>query len=233
MARALAAGFLAACAACSLLTSVDGLSGGAAERDAAGSDASGDGPGANADATDALVTNDGAAGDGSTAGDGGPDASVPVELHPNGTFEDGLAPWGAYHGTVALDATARTGTKSLRPCAQPNPPADNIFSGDDQGAVPNPVIGATYHASIWVRADPAASMAPSGVLLLFRTIQLPNFAEVEVKTTTPVTLDATWKKLEIDLPVTMPAKALNIAVIGQHAAGACFLVDDVSVVRIQ
>ena len=181
-----------------------------------------------ADSGSETIILDASAGD----ADGDTDAAL-LELHPNGTFESGIVPWVPYHGTVASDTTARTGAHSLRACAQASMPSDGVFSADDGGAILAPVVGATYHAIAWVRTAPGATAAPSSVNLLFRTIDTsPAFAEVENVYTSSVAIDTTWTKIETDLKVTKTAQALNVAVTGHYAAGACFLIDDVSVVRI-
>lgn len=224
-------------AACSLLTPLGDLAGTAVPDGALdGSSADRFAPGVEGgDATEPI---DGTtermldAPSGGGDNDAGADAAPP-ELHPNGTFESGLAPWVPYHGTVASDTTARTGTHSLRTCAQASVPSDSVFSADDSGAVLGPVVGATYHASAWVRTAPGATAAPRSVNLLFRTIDTsPAFAEVENSYTPSIAMSTTWTKLETDLKVTTAAQALNVAVTGHYEAGACFLIDDVSVVRL-
>jgi hypothetical protein len=213
------------CAACTALTSLEALSGGDGDGDAQAADVrtSADGPSVEAsgeaDASDGAVTSDA-------------DAAL-AELHPNGTFESGGAPWGSYNGNVfVLDGTARTGSRSLRACGQATAPADPIFSGDDNGAAGAPIVGATYRATAWVRTAPGSAVPP-GVSMRFRTIQLPVFVETEIRETAGVAITSTWQKLDIELPVSKSAAKLNIAVLGKWAAGACFLIDDVSIVRIQ
>jgi hypothetical protein len=216
---------VAALGACSLLTSVSGLSDGADTlADANGSEA-GSGEAGGLDASrDAEPTTDAAA-------DGDAEASLP-NLHPIGTFENGAKcePWGFYFATLTRAAVGHTGQSSCRVCSITGQP--DGFTADDKGILGPPTIGATYHLSAWLRAVPGSSVATTAFVVL-HTIDLPSYAEREVSTSISEVLTDTWLKFEATLSVTTSADALDVVIAGDYAENACFLVDDVVVERIK
>jgi len=159
--------------------------------------------------------------------DAGSDAPSIVNLHPNGTFESSSSPWIGYKGTIALDPTAHTGTGSLRACSGAG---SGVFTADDKGPIPNPINGATYRVSAWVRDAPSAPAA-SGLTLFLRTIAGGIDQQQSMSSGAPLT--SAWQRLETTLLVSKPADVLNVYVGGNISSGACFLLDDVVVDRIQ
>lgn len=220
----LIAGLAIATSACSLFTSLDGLSGGSAAVpfDGAGADV--------AVAADVLTDSD----VGSTLdvrdADAGDDAGP--NLHPQGTFETGSCdPWVSYQGSLDFASPGHTGSGACRACAAPG--ATSIFSGDDNGASGDAVLGATYHAEGWVRSAPNAP-APPNVALFLRsdTLQNGNFVQLELNESPEAPIDATWQRFETSLDITMPGGTINVFIAGPAAAGACFLFDDVVLRRV-
>jgi hypothetical protein len=220
-----------ACSACSLLTSLDGLSDGAvggATSDARGDQSTTGSGDARSDATsgDAAKTLD-AGGDSVT--DANDDAGP--NLHPNGTFESGTCdPFGGYQGTVDVVTTAHTGIGACRACALPQ--TTDFFTADDNRATGPGVVGATYHVEAWVRADPTRP-PPVDVRLYLRYAVDTNgmFVDHGSNYSPVVTLDATWKRLETTYTFTQPGD-LNVFVGADTAPNACFLFDDVVLQRV-
>jgi hypothetical protein len=157
------------------------------------------------------------------------DAGFP-NLHPNGEMEFSCQGWYPYNATLTGDTTARTGMGSCRVCADKT--VQDTASFDEFGAVQDPVKGGVYYAAAWVRAAPDKPPPPSGVFLYFGTRDSTN-ADVESVLTPPIAIDATWKKLDLQLTITKDAKKLRIYGAGTAQLGTCFLVDDVRVERRQ
>jgi hypothetical protein len=216
--------------ACSLLTSLDGLSSSPVS-DIANGDARADGDGTGATeasteaAADAPMTSE--ALDAFDAGDeAGPN------LHPQGTFENGTTdPWAGYQGTIDIAATAHSGNGACRACT--NPTTTDFFTADDNRTSGPGEVGATYRAEAWVRADPS-SPAPPSVQLILRNATLVNgkFTALESSASPLIPIDATWRHLEITLTFTK-AGDLNIFVGASTAPNACFLIDDVVLRRVK
>lgn len=198
--------------ACSLLTSLDGLSTGDTLTPDARADAPTSGDGGASSLRDA-------------ADDAGPN------LEPQGTFEMGTCnPWVGFQGSVTASNVGHGGGGSCRVCIAPNNPSS--FTADDNGA-PGPVIvGAQYAAEGWVRSDPSAP-PPPGVVLALRifTFKGGAFTEVASQGSPRARIDATWQRLETSLAATKPG-TLNVFVAGDGAPGVCFLLDDVSIRRV-
>jgi hypothetical protein len=223
-------GLALAGSACSLLTPLDSLSRNAGEGavDAALEAASySDG---RSDAGETLIDakSDGAL---EVLADAKPDSGE-VNVHPTGTFEiGGCGFWGSYQGMLSSSPTARTGVGSCQVCTQPT--TTDLFSGDDTGTGIVAEVGATYRAEAWVRTSGAAP-APGSVLMTLRTIaQSGAFTILDQADSPTAPIDANWTHLQTRLTATKPGGILNVVVLGQHRTGACFLVDDVSLVRVQ
>jgi hypothetical protein len=216
-----------ATSACSLLTSLDGLSsGGALAVDgAAGADV---GTIAAIDASsDASTASDTSAA--SDALDGGDNAGV--NLHPQGSFETGTcAPWVGFQGTVEVVPTAHSGSGACRVCNSPS--TTDYFTADDNSTPGPGTIGASYRAEAWVRADPTAP-APPAVKLFLRNSAIVGgmFTELEGSSSAPIVVNATWQRLEVTLPYTK-AGNLNVFVGADAAPNACFVLDDVVLRRV-
>lgn len=223
------AGIALACTACSLLTSLDGLSGGS------------DGGSGSTDATSDVATS----GDASPGADGGTDASDDApsrdagddagapSIHPQGTFEGGTcAPWAGYQGSVTASTLAHTGSFSCRVCTAPT--TTDFFTADDNGASGPGTVGATYRAEAWVRTDPSQP-APSEINVFLRSFRVDDngvFLALESASSPDTTIGAQWKYIETTLQLTKPNGRLNVFVGAPHSPGACFLLDDVALRRI-
>jgi hypothetical protein len=223
---------VSALGACSLITSLSGLSDGAA--DASGPEAA-SGEAAAVDAgSDANPTADAATDGGTTDGgttDGESEASLP-NIHPAGTFESGTTcdPWGYFESTISWNDVAHTGKGSCRVCSVTG--KTDGFTADDKGIIGSAPIGAVYHLSAWLRAAPGSSVATTGYVVL-RTINFPSYDTIEGLSSDSVLLTDTWQKLDTTLTVNGAADALDVVIAGDYAADACFLFDDVVVERIK
>jgi hypothetical protein len=171
---------------------------------------------------------DGGGGDAGEAGLGDGGASS-ENLHSYGTFEEGCGAWNGLHSTRASDPLARSGSQSCRVCATGE---GAFFTVGDRGFLAAPPPG-RYRAEAWIRAAPGAP-APVKAFLHLRTFrQTPDFEVVETKTGPFDGPDDVWRRAELVLAVTQPAERLNVYVAAEVAAGACFLLDDVIVVRLE
>lgn len=225
----LIAGLAVATSACSLLTSLDGLSSGGDAGEGPSPDAAADhsaeggadaAPPFKADAADALPTEDAGARD-----DAGPN------LHPAGTFENGTcSPWQGFQGSVGPISIAHTGSGACRACTAST--TTDYFTVDDGGASGDDVVGVTYRAEGWVRTDPSTP-APPDVRFFLRnaSIATGTFVTLESSMSPAAAIDATWQHFEATLSVTKQGY-LNVFVGGTHAPSACFILDDVTVRRL-
>ena len=218
-----------ACSACSLLTSLDGLSDGTALGVPA--DARTDGTATSSDAPSETT----AAGDAQSGVDAGnvTDASdnAGPNLHPNGTFESGTCdPFGGFQGTVDVVSTAHTGTGACRACTLPQ--TSDFFTADDNRAPGPGEVGATYHVQAWVRTDPT-SPPPVDVSIYLRNATFVNgrFTEHGESMSSPVTIDATWQRIETTYAFTQPGN-LNVFIGAGTAPNACFIFDDVLLQKV-
>ena len=198
----LIAGLAVTIAGCSLFTSLDGFSSGGAL--ALAPDASADAPfdGAKAPISDAGAEDDSG-----------------VNLHPQGSFEsNSTEPWRGYQANLDVHGTAHGGDHSASVCTQALAP--ELFAADDGGAMGEAVIGATYHAAMWVRTQPGRVPPPS-VTVAFRTFRRGPFKEIEIGESTPVAIDETWRRIETSLSVTQ-AGTLNAFVYGTESPSTWF-----------
>lgn len=208
--------------ACSLTTSLEGLSSTVIVVEA-NADASG--------ATDGTASTD----DGSTRADAiadAGDAAGAPNLHPRGTFETGTCgSWVGFQGTVAQDSNARTGSGSCLVCT--GPMTTDYFTADDNGAPGPAVVGATYRAEGWVRSAPGKPNAgPVRLFLRNFTVVGGTFRGLESSASASSEVDAQWRSRATTLTVTKDGGKLNVFVSADHRSGACFLLDDVTVRRI-
>jgi len=159
------------------------------------------------------------------------DAGVtPTNLLPSGGFEDGCGTWAGFQATLSSDPTARTGSKSCRICMDPG--VDDVFSASDDGAIEHPPIGALFRAEAWVRTAPGAA-APPDAALLARTFNAAPFTEIEKNQGASSAVGETWSKVEATLKINLVADRFHVSVGASAAPGACFLVDDVVVERVE
>lgn len=233
--RILACSVFALAGGCSILTSLDGLSSPDNEASTPGGDGGGlDGTTSATDAGDGASATDASSDTGSSPDvavdsgtDGGP--SLP-NLHPNGTFEANLVPWGAYQGVATQSDLARTGAHSLRACGTSNV---DFYTADDGSALGPPTIGATYRAEAWVRTSPGASAPPSMTIFLRSVSFTGGFQSIETNDAkAPGAITSTWQKLTVTITITKAAERFGIFVGADPSAGGCFLLDDVVLQRI-
>jgi hypothetical protein len=220
-------GLAVATSACSLVTSLDGLSNGA---DDAAPDARGDGPTAASEAAPPPVGRD-ASDELALAEDAGARDDAGPNLHSAGTFEDGTCdPWTSYQGSLGLVTIAHTGSGACRTCTAST--TTDFFTADDTGASGDDVIGATYRAEGWVRTDPSAP-APPDVRIFLRNASVAggSFVDLESSVSPAAPIDATWQHFETSLSITKQGY-LNVFIGATHAPSACFIIDDVTVRRV-
>jgi hypothetical protein len=225
VAGVIAASSLVAATACSLVTSLEGLSTTVVVVEREGGD---DGAIPVADAASPPPTDapqDALAIDSSDA--------APPNLHPQGTFEGvaTCAPWSAYQGSHSVTEVARTGTGACRICTLPA--TTDYFSGDDNGAAGAGIIGATYRAEGWARTAPGAPV-PGVATLRLRNFSYDGnvFIALENAESDGTTLDGNWKRFEATLTVTKLGM-LNVYLVAEHKTDACFLLDDVVLQRVK
>jgi hypothetical protein len=171
-----------------------------------------------------------AAGEPDASGDTSADDAGP-NLEPNATFETGTDGWIAFQGMLSVSFTAHGGGKSLRVCTS-IAGTTSTFAGDDNLSPGDAIIGASYRARASARTDPAGDM-PGPIQLGLRTVNKDvGFVVKDSAVATPVALDATWRQLEVTLAVTERG-LLNVTASAGTVPGACFLLDDVVLQRIQ
>jgi hypothetical protein len=211
--RTLAMCLLVVVTGCSLLTSLSGFSG--------GTEPSGDAAASDADATTDAAT-DAATDDG---------AGAPPNLVETGDFEDPTVtecgpPWMGFQGTLDRTSEAHSGTGACKVCGSPGAAVYTI----DGFEVAGPKIGETYVASAWVRAAPGSPSAGRFVLhiRLRRGGVLADGAKPA-----DVSLTSTWQRVEVKLELSDTPDALNVyGAANDAAAGSCFLIDDIALVRV-
>lgn len=211
--------------ACSLATSLEGFSNGEVAVDAAGEAAAApvDAARDTADARDASS-------DTSTPLDAGDDAGGP-NLHPRGTFEDGTCDgWTSYQGSLSPSTVAHTGTASCMACTAPS--TADFFTADDIGSPGPAVVGATYRAEGWVRTAPGKADPGLATIILRNYALDPTFRSLESSGSPDGALDTQWRRFEATMKITQPGGTLNVFIGAQHRPGACFLLDDIVVRRI-
>jgi hypothetical protein len=214
------AGTSLAGAACSLTTSLEGFSSTVVFVEA------------DADASGAEASDGSRKGDTSTVADaGGGDDSGAPNIHPRGTFESGVCDsWTAFQGKLAQDTTARTGTGSCRVCTLTT--TTDYFTADDLGAAGPAVVGATYRAEGWARSAPGAPNVGAVTFVLRNFTTAGGFKALETHGSASRPVDANWQRYETTMTITMAGGTINVIVSADHRPGACFLIDDVTLRRL-
>jgi hypothetical protein len=223
-------------AACSLLVSTDGLSGGANDEDGGPSS---DGnvptsPNAGDSAAGGDANGDGDAGTQSDANDCVPDtppADAGPELLSGGDMEDGCASFFASQSTRGPSATARTGAASCRMCSTGITAFTYGILRHVLSFSPQP--GETYRLRAFVRADPASmtTLEPAAV-----GFDHDGIGTGVMGTATPT--PACWSPVVVSwtVPAGKTANAVDIyAGPGNNVAvpaGPCMLIDDMSLRRV-
>ncbi len=145
----------------------------------------------------------------------------------NSTCDVDTSSWQAFQSTVSLGVPARTGAHACKVCG------DGLtdFTMDDQDpTVPSAAPGQRFLGRAWVRTAPDAAI-PTQVYLEIREAttgvgDASNF----------VTVDATWQQLTLVHTVAMTSQPVELFIAGKTTAPStnpCFLVDDITLARVQ
>jgi hypothetical protein len=222
---------LALLGGCSLFTSIDGVSGGAADGPSDAGDAStngsGDGGGGTPDANGAPDA------DAATAADA--DAALP-NLQPNGDFElvngGGCgSEWGVFQGTPTRVGTPRSGTYACKACGDDSSdPNYSLNSSDSANIDVHP--GERYSVEAWVRAvdDAGAGQTVRGVIRIYATGTTTVVQRIDPPV---VALTTTWTRIDTLLDITAAGDFNYYVSFNGGAVGSCALVDDVVIHRLK
>jgi hypothetical protein len=132
------------------------------------------------------------------------------------------APWGPFRSTLTLDPVAHQGTRSCRVCEADG--ATLAFT-IDQPSTMQVKAGQVYRARAWVRV-PAGAVAAKSAQISIR-IYVGGTA-IEASYSAPQALDGTWRAITVAHGTKVDG-VLNVYVgFEPGSAGACALVDDVS-----
>ena len=112
------------------------------------------------------------------------------------------------------------------------PTTTDFFTADDIGSPGPAVVGATYRAEVWVRTAPGKAVPGPAVVFLRSYVLDPTFRQLETSPSPDQVLDAQWRRIETTMTITRPGGTLNVFIGADHAPGACFLIDDIVVRRI-
>jgi hypothetical protein len=210
-----------AMSACSLLTSLDGLTGGASAEAGDGA-ISADAPlRSDASGADVAVQADGAGADG--GGDSGPSNLVADPGFESGAVGCGGVWSGGYNATYQLSPEAHTGSNSCLMC--PAPGGVTSFAL----ALTNPLtLGpGSYVAAAWIHAPvDAGGAGGTGVL---PAELLPDGGTV-FHQGTMVTPDVVWASSTESFTLAETTQ-LSLSVHVYFPNGGCVLIDDVSLVQ--
>lgn len=177
------------------------------------------------------------AGDGAVAVDAAIDAGVVDLLGGIGSFESGRCGEESsfFQGTGADDPSGRAGSAhACRVCRNPGQPYYTL----DHYLPQPPVLGARYHASVWVRAVPEATTSQSVIFFLREYDNGPSgFVSVDQSQTDLTPIDQTWRRLELERTVTHTVDGMDVFVSADPgsvpaATTTCFLVDDLVVWQV-
>lgn len=151
-----------------------------------------------------------------------------TNLLQNGGFEDGQAPWTAYHSIVTLTSQAHSGAQALQ--AVPWAPGNGLYYAIDYagnypgGVLPKgivaPLAGA-YTATAWVRGTVGGTLQLLVAEGTAGTVGSPD--QVSVVAT------GDWQQLTVVHNVATAGVNLDVWVGGVHyQQGDSFIVDDIS-----
>lgn len=176
--------------------------------------------GGDVDSTDGLV-DEAAVGstDGATDQPTDPGASdaagAPENVLTNGDFELGCAGWNVTYGSLAESDVSRSGSRSCRVCGI------DFYASARITIMP----GEQYVAETWIRSAPDAAI--SGPV----KFQIHSGHDDGSMTTGPVPSND-WQRVTAVLSVTKSDDHLNV---NHHisSSGECYLVDDVSLRRME
>jgi hypothetical protein len=212
--RVLAAIGSVALVACGAFSAAGDASPAPAQEAGVDATAAGDAP---AETPDALTAQD---------ADASTDAPVDVGALPDGSllfhgdFSNGCSDFGGTNATVTADPVARSGPSSCRVCATGSPATISQSAGETMPA------GAHYVATAYVRtASPMAAADP-----MFIEVRVNSTGQA-AKAVGPLLTD-TFQAITTTLVVGAAGSTVGFSV-GSTAGSGCFLVDDVSVVRVK
>lgn len=145
----------------------------------------------------------------------------------NGTCDNDTSAWQPFQATVSLSTTARTGSHSCKICG-----AGMIdFTMDDiDPTVPTADPGDSFLGEAWVRTAPGE--APPSVVFLEIRDATTFFGEAS---NMPMVTD-TWQPVTLTHEVRDTTQPVEVFLAGHTPAPAtnpCFLVDDISLVRVK
>jgi hypothetical protein len=145
----------------------------------------------------------------------------------NGTCDVDTSSWLAFQSTVSLSTTARTGAHSCMVCGA----GLTDFTMDDiDPTVPSAAPGERFSGQAWVRTAPGAAI-PTEVYLELRDSTTQNGEASNM-----VAVDETWQPVTLVHVVGSPMQPVEVFVAGKTDAAStnpCFLVDDITLVRVQ
>ena len=163
--------------------------------------------------------------------DGGP-AACPGNLVSNGDFETGTSGWTSSGGTVSWETGGRASGHAARICNLAASGPSLYTLNDNPDTVPTPVEGDSYRLEAWVRTDvdtPPQSLRP-------RLRELDAAGDERLNSSNNgVISTADWQRISVDAVIAgADSSALEAYFSSVDAPeGACFLADDLCLVRLE
>jgi hypothetical protein len=153
---------------------------------------------------------------------------VELNLVLNGTCDVDTSGWQPFESTLSLSTTAHTGAHSCMVCATGGP--DDFTMDDVDPTVPSADPGEMFLGQAWVRTAPGAAN-PTTAYLEIRdsTTQFGDTSNMPA-------LDDTWQPVMFVHTVGSPTQPVEVLIAGHTDAPStkpCFLVDDITLVRVQ
>ncbi len=150
-----------------------------------------------------------------------PPAPTPVNLIANGSFETSSSGWRSGNGRTTLGRVCTTahGGSCAAVVGRVRSTGD-AWLDDSPNTFPSTVAGATYTASVWVRA-------PAGRTVRLRIRELRGGSLVRTSTVT-LTGDGTWRQLTVTSAAASGGTSLSVEVIVSLVRGSSAFIDDLS-----
>ncbi len=149
----------------------------------------------------------------------------------NGTCDVDTSDWLAFQSTVSLSTTARTGAHSCMVCGAGLP---DFTMDDDNPTVPSADPGEIFFGQAWVRTAPGTAI-PTTAYFEMRDSTTQNGEASSMPA-----LDGTWQQLTLMHTVGAPTgggpQPVEVLIAGKTDAPStnpCFVVDDITLVRVQ
>jgi hypothetical protein len=167
--------------------------------------------------------------------DGADDANTSVvNEHPQGSFDGpDCLPWEGYMGTLALVQTEGVSVRGSCWADSTAPDENRFFAMNDLGAFGPVSLGTRYQISAWVKNCPNKTAATSiNINPRIVTFGRP-YMILASNESVPMAPTNDWKVVSKSITVASDGK-LEIVVGGlaPTSQGACFLVDDVVVQKV-